>query len=65
MARRFNLTLEMIMDTMDVPRQRKVPATIQNTRWLIRNLGIRNSGVVGYELAMSILRSELTALEGK
>jgi hypothetical protein len=63
MDRRFNNTLEDIMNTMDLPRQRIVPATIQNAKWLIRNMGIRNSEHPNFEFAMTILEMELKTLE--
>ena len=63
MDRRFNNTLEDIMSTMDLPRQRTVPATIQNAKWLMRNMGIRNGKHPNFEFAMTILEMELKTLE--
>ncbi len=60
--RTFHLMLVNILSTMDLPRQRVVPATVQNAKWLIRNMGIRNSSHPGYDAAITLLTQEFIEL---
>ncbi len=60
--RRWNLTLEDILNTMDLPSERVNLATAPNAQWLLRNMGIRNANNTGYLLALSILQRELHSL---
>lgn len=63
MERRFSDNLDQILSTMDLPRQRIVPANLTNVRWLIRNIGIRNKSHPGFGVALKILETELKSLE--
>lgn len=48
------MRLAEILETMDIPEQRKT-----DMRWLIRNIGIRNREHKDYEEAVSLIRESL------
>ena len=56
--RRKESALGTILDMMDVPVMRKEPS-ISNVRWLMRNLGARNSGHPMFDTARILLKEIL------
>jgi len=52
-------TLKSLLKGMDVPEHRKNKVTPQNLRWLLRNLGIRNSGHKNYHTAINGIKAAL------
>ena len=51
--------LRLLISTMDVPEGRKTNITVQDIRWLSRNLGVRNSQHPDFSEAMNIINSIL------
>lgn len=48
--------LKEILDTMDIPSQRKEVGIISNLSWLNRNIGIRNSNHPQFDEAILCIR---------
>ena len=51
--------LKKLLRGFDVPAHRKDKTTPQNLRWLVKNLGARNSGHPRYADAVKRLEQEL------
>ena len=54
------VTLSRLLENMKVPEKRK-PLTVENLRWLRRNLGISNVGHKDFMLANSLIHQLLIA----
>jgi len=52
----FENELSGLLKRMDIPDHRKSTRTIHNYRWLLENLGKRNSDKKGFARAMEILK---------
>ena len=50
--------LKDILAEMDLPELRRDFSKPENTRWLLRNLAIRNRGNEGFSAAITILRKK-------
>ncbi len=48
--------LVSILDTMDVPKERKDITISRNLFWLLRNLGIRNGQHKEFKIAMGFIK---------
>ena len=51
--------LKELMKSMDIPDERRVGGKNFDIRWLLRNLGIRNSSHENYIKCISILKQML------
>jgi len=51
-----------ILDTMDVPGERKQPLDLNNLEWLQKNLGIKNSNHPSYPSAVHFINCLLYRL---
>lgn len=51
--------LHNLINKMDLPAYRKSGGTTENFRWLVRNIGIRNSKNPNTEKALNILKELL------
>lgn len=51
--------LKELMKSMDIPDERQVDGKNFDIRWLLRNLGIRNSSNENYIKCISILKQML------
>lgn len=52
--------LQAILETMEIPAQRKDCSKLENLLWLARNMGIQNRNHVEYSVAVHFLRNLLT-----
>ena len=55
--------IDQILETMDLPKNRLDLSVAGNVRWLLRNMGIRNSGHEDIKNATKILKDILRGKE--
>jgi len=53
-----NDTLSKLLSSMDLPAHRKMSRSPDNLRWLLKNLGARNSQNPNYNAALAEVRAE-------
>ena len=51
--------LKSVLKDFDLPEHRKTSQTIHNLKWLLRNLGVRNSKHPRFEEAITIIKQQI------
>jgi len=55
--------LNDLLSTMDIPDMRRDITDISNVRWLLRNIGVRNSKNVAFPEAIAVLHVQRKHLQ--
>ena len=56
--------LEKLLWKFDLPEHRKMITTVHNLRWLLRNLGVRNSENPKFDETISLIKKMLVEKNG-